>query len=415
MDGGVSISQTGTLLDNSFVIDTTLALVGGNLVLTTHRDAQTYVTKAGAAGTRGEALALRLGALSAAGTGYTASLQTVFDKLDLDQWGYGNNATNLARQLELLTPAGNGAAVQSAFGVTAGAIGTVLDGTADVAPRPTAGNDYWVRAFGGRLNRDGSGDFAGFRSNSVGAVVGTDRQFGNVVVGLALGYGSANASSEGSRLGDKADVRSTLAGVYFRAPAGQFFVTGMVAAAHHDTQTDRQTAVGERAQADYAGSEMGGALQLGRRFVFENKDVSLTPVLAVDYARYRQDAYAETGAGDIGLNVAARSYAQSSATFALRFAKDSKLDADTASSFGAYVGYKHLLSTPTFGSEVSFVGDTQAFEVGGWQETRKGSITGGLSYSYNPRKGVTYSFQYDAETKSGFNQQTIGARATWAY
>ena len=415
MDGGVSISQTGTLLDNSFVIDTTLALVGGNLVLTTHRDAQTYVTKAGAAGTRGEALALRLGALSAAGTGYTASLQTVFDKLDLDQWGYGNNATNLARQLELLTPAGNGAAVQSAFGVTAGAIGTVLDGTADVAPRPTAGNDYWVRAFGGRLNRDGSGDFAGFRSNSVGAVVGTDRQFGNVVVGLALGYGSANASSEGSRLGDKADVRSTLAGVYFRAPAGQFFVTGMVAAAHHDTQTDRQTAVGERAQADYAGSEMGGALQLGRRFVFENKDVSLTPVLAVDYARYRQDAYAETGAGDIGLNVAARSYAQSSATFALRFAKDSKLDADTASSFGAYVGYKHLLSTPTFGSEVSFVSDTQAFEVGGWQETRKGSITGGLSYSYNPRKGVTYSFQYDAETKSGFNQQTIGARATWAY
>ena len=415
VDGGVGGAQAGTLLDNSFVIDTTLDRRSGDLRVTTHRDAQTYVTKAGAAGTRGEALALRLGALSAAGTGYTASLQTVFDKLDLDQWGYGNNATNLARQLELLTPAGNGAAVQAAFGVTAGAIGTVLDGTADVAPRPTAGNDYWVRAFGGRLNRDGSGDFAGFRSNSVGAVVGTDRQFGDVVVGLALGYGSANASSEGSRLGDKADVRSTLAGVYFRAPAGQFFVTGMVAAAHHDTQTDRQTAVGERARADYAGSEIGGALQLGRRFVFENKDVSLTPVLAVDYARYRQAAYAETGAGDIGLNVAARSYAQSSATFALRFAKDSKLDADTASSFGAYVGYKHLLSTPTFGSEVSFVGDTQAFEVGGWQETRKGSITGGLSYSYNPRKGVTYSFQYDAETKSGFNQQTIGARATWAY
>ena len=415
VDGGFTGSHNGTLLDNSFVIDTSVARLGGNLVLTTHRDAQTYVTKAGVAGSRGEALAVHLGSLAAAGTGYSASLQTVFDKLDLDQWGYGNNATNLARQLELLTPAGNGAAAQAAFGVTAGAIGTVLDSSADVAPRPTAGNDYWVRAFGGRLNRDVSGDFAGFHSNSVGAVVGTDRQYGDVVVGLALGYGSANASSEGSRVGDKADVRSTLAGVYFRAPAGKFFVAGMATAANHDTQTDRQTAVGERAQADYSASELGGALQLGRRFVLENKEISLTPVLSVDYARYHQSAYSETGAGDIGLNVAARSYAQSSASFALRFAKDSKLGEETASSFGAYVGYKHLLSTPTYGSEVSFLGDTQTFEVGGWQETRKGSITGGLSYSYNPRKGVTYSFQYDAETKSGFNQQTIGARATWAY
>lgn len=415
VDGGLTGPQAGTLLDNSFVIDSTMERVGGDLVLVTHRNASTYVTKAGVAGSRGEALALRLGTLAAAGTGYSASLQTVFDKLDLDQWGYGNNATNLARQLELLTPAGNGAAVQAAFGITAGAIGTVLDGTADVAPRATAGNDYWVRAFGGRLNRDVSGDFAGFRANSVGAVVGTDRQFGDVVVGVALGYGSSNVTSEDNRAGDQADVRSTLAGVYFRAPAGKFFVTGIVSAAHHDTQSDRQTAVGERAQADYNGTELGGALQLGRRFVLENKDVSLTPVLSVDYARYRQAAYAETGAGDIGLNVAARAYAQSSASFVLRFAKDAKLDEETASSFGAYLGYKHLLSTPTFGSEVSFLGDTQTFEVGGWQETRKGSFTGGLSYSYNPRKGVTYSFQYDAETKSGFNQQTVGARATWSY
>jgi outer membrane autotransporter protein len=210
-------------------------------------------------------------------------------------------------------------------------------------------------------------------------------------------------------------VKSTIAGVYFRAPVGKFFLNGIVDVAQHDTSTDRQTAVGERAQGDYKGTEVGGSLQFGRKFEFANKDSSLTPVLAIDYARYHQAAYAETGAGDIGLNVAAQSYSQSAASLALRFSKENKVSEDKASSFNAYLGYKHLLSTPTYNSEVSFVGDSQSFAVAGWKDTDKGSFTGGLSYNYNPRKGVTYSLQYDGEAKSGFSQHTLGVRAIWSY
>ncbi|MCX8488300.1 MAG: autotransporter domain-containing protein [Opitutales bacterium] len=414
-DGGPTGAQSGTLLDNSFTIDTTMARNGGDLVLTTHRDAQTYITKSASLGSRGDALALHLGTLAAAGTGYSASLQTVFDKLDLDQWGYGNNAANLARQLQLLTPAGDGAAVQASLGITSQAIGTVLDGSSDLSTKVAPGNDYWVRAFGGRLSRTNSGEYAGFSSNAGGAVVGTDRAVGSGVIGLALGYGQATATSDGIRSGDKADVKSTFAGVYFRAPVGKFFLNGIVDVAQHSTTTDRQTAVGERAQGDYKGTEVGGSLQFGRKFELANKDASLTPVLAVDYARYHQAAYAETGAGDIALNVGAQTYSQSAASLALRFAKENKISEDKATSFNAYLGYKHLLSTPTYNSDVSFVGDSQSFSVAGWHETHKGSVTGGLSYNYNPRKGVTYSLQYDGEVKSSFSQHTLGVRATWSY
>ena len=200
---GSTGAQSGTLLDNSFTIDTTMARVSGDLVITTHRDNLTYITKSASLGSRGDALALRLGTLAAAGTGYSASLQTVFDKLDLDQWGYGNSAVNLARQLQLLTPAGDGAAVQASLGITSQAIGAVLDGSSDLSTKQAPGNDYWVRAFGGRLSRSNSGEYAGFSSNAGGAVVGTDRALGSGIIGLALGYGQVSTRVQPRRAATK--------------------------------------------------------------------------------------------------------------------------------------------------------------------------------------------------------------------
>jgi outer membrane autotransporter protein len=411
----VLVPQSGTLLDNSFTIDTLLGRLGGDLVITTSRDANTYVTKSASLGSRSDGMAVRLGTLAAAGTGYSAGLATVFNKLDLDQWGYGNNAVNLARQLQLLTPAGDGAAVQASFGVTSQAIGTVLDASADMSTKYASRNDYWVRTFGGRQSRDNAGEFGGFSANLGGAVVGTDRVIGNAVVGLALGYGMASVNSDGVRAGDEADIDSMLAGLYVRVPVGQFFLNAMINTAKHSTETNRQTAVGERAQGDYDGTEMGGTLQFGRRFALATEGLAITPILTVDYARYNQEAYAETGAGDIGLRYADQDYNQSTATFMVRLTKETKLGEGVASNWNAYLGYRRLLSTPTYDNTVSFVGDTESFFVGGWQDDAKGSVTGGVSYDYNPRAGVTYSLRYDAETKSGFNSHIVGLRATWAY
>ena len=414
-DVTVNGAQAGTLRDNSFTIDTILSRVNGDLVVTTSRDANTYVTKSASLGSRSDDMAVRLGTLAAAGTGYSASLATVFNKLDLDQWGYGNNAVNLARQLQLLTPAGDGAAVQASLGLTSQAVGMVLDASADMTTKHASGNDYWVRAFGGRQSRDNGGEYAGFRANLGGAVVGTDRVVGDAVVGLALGYGMASVTSDGIRAGDKSDVNSTIVGAYVRVPVGQFFLNAMVNGAQHDTDTNRQTAVGERAQGEYDGDEFGGTIQFGRRFALASEGITLTPILAVDYAHYSQDAYAETGAGDIGLRYAEQDYSQSAASLMVRFSKEKKLGEGVSSVWNAYLGYRHLLSTPTYDNTVSFVGDTESFFVGGWQDGTKGSVTGGVSYDYNPRAGVTYSFRYDGETKSGFNVHTLGVRATWAY
>ncbi len=408
-----------TLLDNSFTIDTTLDRSNndGDLRITTHRDEYTYLDKSGTKllGLRSYDMAHRLGTLAADGTGYSAGLQVVFNKLDLDQWGYGNNATNLARQLYLLTPSGDGAAVKAGTGLTAQAVGAVLDGSGSLSTRATPQRSYWVRAYGSHDNQSGSGEYAGHNINGGGATVGTDYQIGDSVVGLAVGYGKAKASSSGLREGDKADVDSTIAGLFFRKPIGEYFLNAMIDAAKHRTKTERQTAVGARANGDYSGTEFGGAIQLGRKFALSDTNESLTPILAVNYSRYKQAAYAETGAGDIGLNYTEQKYTQTDATLSLRYAVEKILGEGIASSFSASLGYKHLLSAPTYNNTVNFVGDTNTFDVAGWKETHKGSVTAALAYNYNPSKGVTYTIDYSGEVKSGYNAHSLGFRATWEY
>uniref|UniRef100_UPI003561C93E autotransporter family protein n=1 Tax=Pontiella sp. TaxID=2837462 RepID=UPI003561C93E len=46
----------------------------------------------------------------------------------------------------------------------------------------------WVRAYGGKGSRDADGTFAEYDSSSWGTVIGVDKSFGNLLVGLAGGY-----------------------------------------------------------------------------------------------------------------------------------------------------------------------------------------------------------------------------------
>lgn len=419
-EGGMGTSPMPyTLLDNSFTIDTTLSRSNSDadLVITTHRDEFTYLDKSGTKllGLRSYDLAHRLGQLGAAGTGYSAAVQVVLNKLDLDQWGYGNNEANLARQLYLLTPAGDGAAVKAGTGLTSQAVGVALDNSDALSTRALPQQNYWVRAFGSHDNQSSKGEYAGYNTNGGGVAVGVDHAVGESVLGLAIGYGKATASSRGQREGDKANVDSTIAGVYFRRPVGEYFLNAMIDGAKHRTKTERQTAVGERANGDYTGTEIGGRIQLGRKFGLSDKKESLTPVVSVNYSRYTQDAYSETGAEGIGLTYTKQKYTQTDASISLRYAVETDLGAGMASSFSASLGYKHLLSSPTYNNTVSFIGDTNSFDVAGTKDSRKGSVIASLAYSYNPSKGVTYTIDYNGEAKSGYNAHSLGFRATWEY
>ena len=419
-EGGMGTGPMSyTLLDNSFTIDTTLSRsnADADLVITTHRDEFTYLDKSGTRllGLRSYDLAHRLGQLGAAGTGYSAAVQVVLNKLDLDQWGYGCCATDLARQLYLLTPAGDGAAVKAGTGLTSQAVGVILDNSDALSTRALPQKNYWVRAFGSHDNQSSKGEYAGYNTTGGGVAVGVDHAVGESILGLAIGYGKATASSRGQREGDKANVDSTIAGVYFRRPVGEYFLNAMIDGAKHRTKTERQTAVGQRANGDYTGTEIGGRIQVGRKFGLSDKKESLTPVVAVNYSRYTQDAYSETGAEGIGLTYTQQKYTQTDASISLRYAVETDLGAGMASSFSASIGYKHLLSSPSYNNTVSFIGDSNAFDVAGTKDSRKGSVIASLAYNYNPSKGVTYTIDYNGEAKSGYNAHSIGFRATWEY
>ena len=112
-------AQTGTATDNSYVIDSVLSRnSSGDLVVTFTRDSNSYVTKSATAGHSSNGAAVRLGALGAAGTAYSADMQLVLNKLDLDQWGYGNNQAHLATEVKRLAPIANNSDVQAALAST---------------------------------------------------------------------------------------------------------------------------------------------------------------------------------------------------------------------------------------------------------------------------------------------------------
>jgi hypothetical protein len=73
-------------------------MADGDLVVKFDRIADVYVTRSNTSGHFSNPAANRLAALGVAGTGYTEDMQTVFNRLDIDQWGYGNNEANLATQ-----------------------------------------------------------------------------------------------------------------------------------------------------------------------------------------------------------------------------------------------------------------------------------------------------------------------------
>ncbi len=78
------------------------------------------------------------------------------------------------------------ASTQSTVGKAAGPLG---------AAGPGSGNNDmqgWIRAYGAFSSRDADGTFADFDSRVFGTVVGMDKSFGNLLVGLAGGYARGN-------------------------------------------------------------------------------------------------------------------------------------------------------------------------------------------------------------------------------
>lgn len=409
VDSGVTGAQAGTLLDNSYVIDTVLDRLDGDLRVITQRDGETYVNKAGLAGTRLEALARSIGALAASGESYGPATQAFLNKLDLDQWGYGFDEASLARQFELISPSGNGAYTLAATTATGGALGQLVNGAAPLSAG--SGLNLWFAPRALRVSRGTEQGFAGFSAKGALALAGADKRFGATSVGVSLGAGTVHVGDRGSRAGDSGDVTTALLGVYARRSLDLWQFDAAVLAASHATDYNRAYAVGERVDGDYTADEIAFRFQAGRRFVFGKDAWTLTPTLGIERSDYDQPGYSETGADGIGLEHEGNHRGFTSATLDFRASTNSG-----GLSLAGIVGYRHLLSGPDHGGVATFLGGGDPVSYTGIdEEEHRGSLRVGLELGYEPAPGVTYSFSYDFTDRGDLTQHGLTLRADWRY
>ena len=301
----------GTLNDNSYVIDTVLSRVGGDLVVTAVRNANTYITKSGTAGHFSNNAASSLGALAAAGTGYSEDMQTVLNKLDIDQWGYGNNAANLANQVELLAPVANASVTETTFNANTLALDTVEGRLAalrgDVKTEKPGKYGAWLKGFAGFIRQSARGIYDGYRSATSGTAIGADSKITDSLIGgISLAYSDSQIDQRDFRNGDRTTAKAVQGAVYSSLDVtDNLYLEGTVAYTHDQFEGQRKTAIDRRASSDFNGSQLTGRVAAGYHINLDSKQ-TLTPMLSMQWSRLNLDSYTETGADALNLKVDAQ-------------------------------------------------------------------------------------------------------------
>jgi len=323
--GGVE--GDGKVFDNSYVIDTSIAKVAnGNLILSADRTAnaeyasnQLYVEKSNTVGHFSNNAAEVLAGIAAVGD-QTGDMVQVIQKMEIDSFGFGNNAENLAVQSKRLAPVVNASLSQSAIGANTLTLNTVSNRIADlrgdsvILPRAgvtgmSAGDEtaavkgVWAKVIAATATQEKDGMYDGYKTRSAGLAMGIDREFKyDITAGLAFGYTRTNVDQQDFRSGDEANTDSYNLVAYASKNFERAYVEGALSYALHNTDSTRATAVGRTATADIDADQYTAHISGGYRFNIKDR-ATVTPFLTLDYTHLAQDGYTETGADAINLKV----------------------------------------------------------------------------------------------------------------
>ena len=163
----------------------------------------------------------------------------------------------------------------------------------------------WIRIYGGIAEREASGNFSAYDSGNWGTLVGIDKSFGNLLIGLAGGYARADLDSESY----DANINTYFGSLYSTAAGESLFIDLALTYGISDTTESNVSMDDAEFDSDlislYAGS--------GWRFKIADI-ISLTPDTSLLMTHYAQDGYARTAGtideykttsfqGSLGINV----------------------------------------------------------------------------------------------------------------
>ncbi|TLU82373.1 MAG: autotransporter domain-containing protein [Chlorobium sp.] len=421
----------GQVFDNSFSINSSVSQVGGDLIVTANRTggglypaSENYIQKSGTVGSFSNNAAIVLGGIAAAGS-QSGDMVEVIQKIDIDNYGYGNNQANLATQMRRLAPIANGSIIQSAFSafrlsldaldMRLSAIrGNCCVSASDIARASLPQSGLWVKTLGSYGKQKQQGEYDGYNSTEYSVVAGFDGCVNrDLIVGLAGGYGSVDVDQQDFRDGDTMHINNyQLIGYLTYDLTESLYLDGAVSYGLNSYDGQRTAAIGRKADANFDGRQLGADLGVGYNFNL-GKKTTLTPMVSVDYKQLKQDAYTETGAGAISLNIGEQLINRTRFGLGGRLATEwsgpdvsyrpevafhwyhdnNSLSKDIVSSF---VGGGEAFTTPCFGS------DANTWNLG-------------AALTVSTKNTLSIQVRYDFDKRNDFTAHTGSLTAAWKF
>ncbi len=273
---------------------------------------------------------------------------------------------------------------------------------------------FWFKPFGSWANQDDQNGVSGYKSNSYGMIFGADANLSDSNrVGAAFAYSKTDVDSKGVA-SQSADIDSYTALVYgshsLNATTELNFQGGV---GFHNTDGSRTISIsGTNSYANSSYNSWSANVGTGvARTITLSEKTSLTPSIRMDYSRIRSDAYSESGAGVLNLNV------DKNTSEALVLGVDGKLShalSDRATFVGNFgIGYDLINDRSSLTS--AFAGaPTVAFTTIGINPS-PWLARGGFGVIGKVTETMEVSARYDFEVRENFDNQTASVKMRWMF
>lgn len=331
-------SENSRLLDTSYVMNSAASrsIDGSNnerIVITFSRANDEYITKSQTLGHPSNNAALSLGTIAADGVA-RGEMQTALTELDINDFGFGNDAENLATNVKRLAPIANNSIAITALD----AIGMVA-GATDYRMSARRGNwsgykqksqSIWLRGMTSTTDSSGSvppsnastqdtAGHDGYDAFTSGLTLGGDKTFKNGAVGVALSRITADIRQDDDRQGERSKQQQNAYTLYGQINSKKAFLLGSYTHASGHTKGIRKSALDRIAQFDAPFDSSALAFKAGRRFDLIDGRSAITPFLKLNLTKLQQHSYQETGAGDLSLYFYSREVKRNTTSLGLDF------------------------------------------------------------------------------------------------
>ena len=285
-----------------------------------------------------------------------------------------------------------------------------LDDTLALAEEQRAsGTRVWAQEYFVNLDQDSTAAGPGYNGDGFGASLGVDRAMAGIdAVGLFLNFHSGDFEEKTG--GDNPVTTTSVGGGLYAADSlgpVDLRVAGLLSRLNFISHREIETPNGDNYETEGEWNGWSAALSASASSEIDLGLIFLRPQLDVDWLTLSQDAYTETGGGDL-LNASIRAVDTDrlTASAILGIGTDFNVSGGT---FRAEIegGVRNRLSSTPFSTEVSYLGSDQSFTLAAEEDASEAAVFG-ISLT-GGNENTLLNFGYNIETSDAGTTHYTGA------